>query len=100
MQFGFGVGEGAHARSADYYYCLNDEAFAKIGGEPVSPLSSSLSCPDLGEAPWDRLMAALYATGYDFVVSIEHEDRQLEGSEDLVKRGFYLSRNVLAPLMV
>lgn len=49
---------------------------------------------------WDRFMAALYATGYDFVVSIKHEDRKFEGTEELVKRGFYLSRNVLAPLMV
>ncbi len=56
--------------------------------------------PGLGEVQWDRFMAALYATGYDFVVSIEHEDRKFEGTEDLVKRGFYLSRNVLAPLMV
>jgi sugar phosphate isomerase/epimerase len=56
--------------------------------------------PGLGEVRWDRFMAALYATGYDFVVSIEHEDRKFEGTEELVKRGFYLSRNVLAPLMV
>jgi sugar phosphate isomerase/epimerase len=56
--------------------------------------------PGLGEVHWDRFIAALYATGYDFVVSIEHEDRKFEGTEDLVKRGFYLSRNVLAPLIV
>lgn len=56
--------------------------------------------PGLGEVHWDRFMAALYATGYDFVISIEHEDRRFEGSEDLVKRGFYLSRDVLAPLIV
>lgn len=56
--------------------------------------------PGLGEVRWDRFIAALYASGYDFVVSIEHEDRQFEGTEELVKRGFYLSRNVLAPLMV
>jgi sugar phosphate isomerase/epimerase len=56
--------------------------------------------PGLGEVEWDRFVAALYATGYDFVVSIEHEDRKFEGTEELVKRGFYLSRNVLVPLMV
>ena len=55
---------------------------------------------ELGDVQWDRFMAALYATGYDFVVSIKHEDRKFEGTEELVKRGFYLSRNVLAPLMV
>ena len=30
------------------------------------------------------------------VISIEHEDRAFEGTEELVKRGFYLSRDVLA----
>jgi sugar phosphate isomerase/epimerase len=49
---------------------------------------------------WDRLIAALYASGYDGVISIEHEDRAFEGTEELVKRGFYLSRDVLAPYIV
>ena len=56
--------------------------------------------PGLGEVRWDRFIAALYAVGYDFVVSIEHEDRGFEGDEELVKRGFLLSRNVLQPLLV
>ena len=56
--------------------------------------------PGLGEVRWDRFIAALYAVGYDFVVSIEHEDRSFEGDEELVKRGFLLSRNVLRPLLV
>ncbi len=53
--------------------------------------------PGLGEVRWNRFMAALYAAGYDFVVSIEHEDRRFEGSENLVKRGFYIARDVLEP---
>jgi len=56
--------------------------------------------PGLGEVRWGRFMAALYAAGYDFVVSIEHEDRAFEGTEELVKRGFYLARDVLAPYIV
>jgi sugar phosphate isomerase/epimerase len=56
--------------------------------------------PGLGEVRWDRFVAALYAVGYDYVVSIEHEDRRFEGDEELVKRGFVLSRNVLQPLLV
>ena len=39
----------------------------------------------------------MYATGYDYVVSIEHEDRTFEGTEEKVKRGFYLTRDVLSP---
>jgi len=56
--------------------------------------------PGLGEVQWDRFVSALYATGYDWVVSIEHEDRKFEGDLDLVKRGFLLARNTLRPLIV
>jgi sugar phosphate isomerase/epimerase len=56
--------------------------------------------PGLGEVRWDRFIAALYAVGYDFVLSIEHEDRRFEGTEALVKRGFMLARNVLKPYLV
>jgi sugar phosphate isomerase/epimerase len=53
--------------------------------------------PGLGEVRWDRFLAALYAIGYDHVVSIEHEDRAFEGEEELVKRGFLIARSVLRP---
>jgi len=56
--------------------------------------------PGLGEVRWDRFVAALYAVGYDHVVSIEHEDRRFEGEEELVKRGFLLARNALRPYVV
>jgi hypothetical protein len=38
--------------------------------------------------------------GYDWVVSIEHEDRKFEGDLDLVQRGFLVARNTLRPLIV
>jgi len=53
--------------------------------------------PGLGEVKWSRFVAALYAVGYDHVLSIEHEDRRFEGDEKLVKRGFLLARDVLRP---
>jgi sugar phosphate isomerase/epimerase len=53
--------------------------------------------PGLGEVRWDRFLAALYAIGYDHVVSIEHEDRAFEGEDELVKRGFLIARNALRP---
>jgi sugar phosphate isomerase/epimerase len=53
--------------------------------------------PGLGEVRWDRYLAALYAVGYDHVVSVEHEDRTFEGTEELVKRGFLIARDVLRP---
>jgi sugar phosphate isomerase/epimerase len=56
--------------------------------------------PGLGEVDWGRFVSALYAVGYDSVVSIEHEDQRFEGSEELVKRGFLLAREVLRPYVV
>ena len=53
--------------------------------------------PGLGDMDWPKFLAALTAAHYDYVVSIEHEDRNFEGNEELVKRGFYLSRDVLKP---
>jgi hypothetical protein len=53
--------------------------------------------PGLGEVRWDRFIAALYRAGYDYVVSIEHEDRSFEGTQDLVERGFLIARDVLRP---
>ena len=53
--------------------------------------------PGRGDVDWGKFISALTAVGYDYVVSIEHEDREFEGDEELVKRGFYLSRDVLKP---
>lgn len=53
--------------------------------------------PGLGDMDWAKFFAALTAARYDYVVSVEHEDRVFEGSEDLVKRGFYLTRDILKP---
>jgi sugar phosphate isomerase/epimerase len=55
--------------------------------------------PGLGDMDWGKFFAALTAARYDYVVSIEHEDRVFEGNEELVKRGFYLSRDVLKPFI-
>jgi len=55
--------------------------------------------PGLGDVNWQKFFAALTDVGYDYVVSIEHEDRDYEGDEELVKRGFYFSRDVLKPFI-
>ena len=56
--------------------------------------------PGLGEVRWDRFVSALYAVGYDYVISVEHEDRAFERTGELVKRGFELARDALRPLVV
>ena len=39
----------------------------------------------------------LYRVGYDGDCIIEHEDRDFEGTDELVKRGFLLARDILRP---
>jgi len=53
--------------------------------------------PGLGDIDWGRFIGALYRAGYDYTISIEHEDRDFEQTEELVKRGFLLARDVLRP---
>jgi sugar phosphate isomerase/epimerase len=56
--------------------------------------------PGLGDVDWAAFFSALYRVGYDGVICIEHEDRQFEGSDELIKRGFLLARDQLAPYVV
>jgi sugar phosphate isomerase/epimerase len=53
--------------------------------------------PGLGQVNWPEFFSGLYRAGYDGPVIIEHEDRNFEGSDTAVKRGFELARDVLRP---
>jgi sugar phosphate isomerase/epimerase len=56
--------------------------------------------PGLGDVDWATFFRSLYRVGYDGHIIIEHEDRDFEETDELVKRGFLLARNVLAPYIV
>jgi sugar phosphate isomerase/epimerase len=51
--------------------------------------------PGLGEVDWSVFFSGLYQVGYDGPIIIEHEDRQFEGTDDKIKRGFLLARDIL-----
>jgi sugar phosphate isomerase/epimerase len=53
--------------------------------------------PGLGDVDWSTVFSGLYRAGYDGPVIIEHEDRNFEGTDERVKRGFLLARDVLRP---
>jgi sugar phosphate isomerase/epimerase len=55
--------------------------------------------PGLGDAPWAEIFSALYRTGYDGPIIIEHEDKVFEGTDEKVKRGFLVARDVLRPFV-
>lgn len=53
--------------------------------------------PGLGEVDWQVFFSELYRVGYDDVVCVEHEDRDFEATDDLVKRGFLIARDAISP---
>ncbi len=55
--------------------------------------------PGLGDINWADIFAGLYRVGYDGSIIIEHEDRTFEGTDEKVKRGFLLARDVLSPFV-
>lgn len=55
--------------------------------------------PGLGDINWAESFAGLYRTGYDGPIIIEHEDRTFEGTDENVKRGFLLARDILSPFV-
>jgi sugar phosphate isomerase/epimerase len=55
--------------------------------------------PGLGDVDWNVIFSCLYRAGYDGPIIIEHEDRRFEGSDENVKRGFLLARDVLRPFV-
>ncbi len=55
--------------------------------------------PGLGEVDWPAFFSGLYRAGYDGPIIIEHEDRNFEGSDDRIQRGFELARDVLRPFV-
>ncbi|MDP5219501.1 sugar phosphate isomerase/epimerase [Ruegeria sp. 2205SS24-7] len=53
----------------------------------------------LGDVDWSNFFSGLYRAGYDGPIIIEHEDRLFEGTDEKVKRGFLLARDVLQPFI-
>lgn len=53
--------------------------------------------PGLGEVDWQAFFSGLYYVGYDGVVCVEHEDRDFEATDELVKRGFLIARDAISP---
>jgi sugar phosphate isomerase/epimerase len=56
--------------------------------------------PGRGQVDWGRIVDALYAAGYDGVVSVEHEDPVWGGDPEQVKNGLRIAERTLGPLIV
>ena len=53
--------------------------------------------PGLGDVDWSVVHGELYRQGYEGDCIIEHEDRRFEGTDQKVKQGFLIARDVLRP---
>jgi len=53
----------------------------------------------LGDVDWSDFFSGLYRAGYDGPIIIEHEARVFEGTDEKVKRGFLLARDILQPFI-
>jgi sugar phosphate isomerase/epimerase len=56
--------------------------------------------PGLGSVDWRGVVDALYESGFDGFVSVEHEDPVWSGTPDKVKQGLTLAHRTLSPLLV
>jgi sugar phosphate isomerase/epimerase len=56
--------------------------------------------PGLGSVDWSGVVDALYETGFDGFVSVEHEDPIWSGSPAKVKQGLTIAHRTLSPLLV
>ena len=52
--------------------------------------------PGRGEIDWSRMLGELKKIGYSGTVSIEHEDKDYEGTLEAVERGIVASREFLS----
>ena len=55
--------------------------------------------PGLGDVDWRAFMSAMYRAGYTGDITVEHEDRQFEDTDELIKSGFLIARDVLRPFI-
>ena len=56
--------------------------------------------PGLGQVDWTRVVDGLYEGGFDFVLSVEHEDPVWGGTEERIETGLRVAHRTLRPLIV
>jgi len=56
--------------------------------------------PGLGQVDWTRVVDTLYEGGFDYVLSVEHEDPVWGGTEERIETGLRVAHRTLRPLIV
>jgi sugar phosphate isomerase/epimerase len=93
----------AHAKDTE----ILDEGKYKYGlfGRQVDPIPWKSGwwryrMPGLGQINWKKFISVLQEHGYDYVLSIEHEDPIWEGSEEKIKDGLKLGYKHLSQFVI
>jgi sugar phosphate isomerase/epimerase len=85
-----------HFQAQDLH--IDQDAFYEAGGAMSNGMGWQVRrLPGLGSVDWSLVFRSLYRAGYEGDCIIEHEDRGFEGTDELLKRGFIIARDVLRP---
>ncbi|HSM32724.1 MAG TPA: sugar phosphate isomerase/epimerase [Anaerolineae bacterium] len=85
-----------HFQAQDLH--IDQDVFYEAGGAMSNGMGWQVRrLPGLGSVDWGLVFSGLYRAGYEGECIIEHEDRGFEGSDELLKRGFTIARDVLRP---
>lgn len=94
-----------HAHAKDTEILTDGKYKFGLFGEQVNPTPWKSGwwryrIPGLGEINWQKFISTLQENGYDFVLSIEHEDPIWEGTEEKVKKGLALGYKYLSQFVI
>ena len=94
-----------HAHAKDTEILAEGEYKYGLFGRQIDPIPWKSGwwryrMPGLGEINWQKFISVLQENGYDYVLSIEHEDPIWEGSEEKIKTGLKLGYKYLSQFVV
>ncbi len=94
-----------HAHAKDTEILAEGEYRYGLFGRQINPIPWKSGwwryrMPGLGEIDWQKFISVLQEHGYDYVLSIEHEDPIWEGSEEKVKAGLKLGHKYLSQFVI
>lgn len=94
-----------HAHAKDTEILSDGQNRHGIFGQQIDPIPWKSGwwryrMPGLGEIDWQKFVSTLQEVGFDFVLSIEHEDPVWEGNEEKVKKGLMLGRKHLSQFVI
>ncbi|QGU94661.1 TIM barrel protein [Clostridium bovifaecis] len=75
------------------YYSIFGKQIGKTHGEDLGFIKPCM--PGLGDVEWDSVFEVLWDIGYTGAISIEHEDKDYEGTDDKVKEGLLIAYKYL-----